>query len=74
MSNESKMEEKEEKAMKKAIKLFNFKKQDIIKFRNLIGDFTDFINALSEEPLDGDDVDTIVDLIRIQLNRKEGNW
>ena len=75
MSDESRIEEKEEKDMEKVIELFNLKKQDAMEFRKFVDEFTDYITSLNEEePLDGDDVDIIVNLIRTQLNRKEGNW
>lgn len=60
--------------MKSAIAMLNFKRDGAKTFRDIVDEFTDSILSLSEEPLDGDEVEAIVNLVRDQLNRKEGNW
>lgn len=72
--NETKMEEMEAKAIKKAIESLNIKDKDVMKFRRIVDEFTDHIVLLKKEPLDSDMVNAITDLVRAQLNRKEGNW
>lgn len=74
MNNEQKIKEKEIRYIKTAIEMLSLKKQDAIKFQRIVDEFTDNIVSLCRESFDADSTDIIVDLIRVQLNRKEGNW